>query len=192
MKKHILVFAFLILVNTVFLVAQDTVDSNNPTVFERWPSSLGFYVHTLNGPGLSWQHWFDRFGLSIAAGGLYDPTSGSYNSIIDYNIQGTFSYAVYREDFADWFSGNLQLGVYLAHRGLQEWQYPEYPIVDPLDAPLPDPVKKPFVPSVHLGLGVIIEIVLFNHFSFVTDLMYVGSIPLGLNLNPGFSFRYRY
>lgn len=190
MKKPLLILVFLLFTNAAFIMAQNEAKADEPTVFERWPSSLGFYVHSLNGFGLSWQHWYDRFGLALAAGGLYDPDASTLGAAIDYNVQGIFSYAVYKEDFADWFSGNLQLGVYLAHRGLQELSYLNGYYM-PLE-PSYVPALVPFVASVHGGIGVAIEIVLFGHFSFVSDLMYVLSWPLALNLRPDFSFRYRY
>ena len=162
------------------------------TVYERWPSSLGYYSNTEGGVGLSWQRWFGDFGLAFAAGGLYEPDAGSPAStstlVLDYNAQARLSWLLYATDFSPWMSNNLQAVAYLAHRGIIALEFDRY------DETTFETfyTRLPFLAEFMLGAGVSIESTLFGHFSQSIDFMYVGKWPLELAVAGGWSFRYRY
>lgn len=164
MKKKI-ILALLMLSFFAGLFAQ--ADS---TVFDRFPSALGAYANTSTTGGLSYQHWFGKFGAQVALGGIYLPDGGSY----DYNIQLGLQYLLYREDFADWFSGGLYASSMIAHRGF------------------PSGIPQVFTPTEYLGLGVGVEVILLRHLAWNIEAMYVVSYPFEVAISGSLGIRYRF
>lgn len=162
-KKSILVVVLLTIVGAG-LWAQETV-------FERYPGALGAYASYPVSGGLTYQHWFGKFGFEATLGGIAE-SGGSF----DYNVQGAFQYMLYGEDFASWFSGALYTNVLLAHRGKGSTA---------ADSPF-------YTPTEYLGLGIGMEMVFLGHFSTSVEFMYVGSYPLALDFGVGGSLKYRY
>lgn len=160
------------------LAASSVLAEEGATVFDRFPSALGAHgvVDFAGGNGLgglSYQHWFGRNGLQVAAGGLVSEY-GSYN----YNLFGSYQYRLFGDDFNSWFAGALYTNVLLGHSGSGG-------------------SSQDFEPLAHLGLGIGIESVLLEHLAPSIEFMYLGSLnPLDLALSigfgMGFSLRYRY
>ncbi len=166
MRKHIrcIVCLLLILQSGAFLAAE-----GEAVVLERYPRSLGAYFNSSATGGLSFQRWHGPLGYQIAAGVVYLNDAGYY----DYNLQLGLHYLLFREDFADWFSGGLYLAGLVAHQGYKGEDGGYYP--------------KGF-----LGFGIGMENVLLQHLSNNIEFMYVGEAPLGIQFAFGSSLRYRY
>ncbi len=138
-------------------------------VIARYPRSLGAYINSSATGGLSYQRWYDPFGYQVSAGVIYLNDDGYY----DYNLQLGLHYLLFREDFADWFSGGLYLAGLIGHQGYKGEDNGYYP--------------KGF-----LGFGIGIENILLQHLSNNIEFMYVGEVPLGVEFAFGSSLRYRY
>ncbi|OHD14830.1 MAG: hypothetical protein A2Z96_07885 [Spirochaetes bacterium GWB1_48_6] len=170
------------------------------TPYEKYPSSLGYYVNTSGGVGLSWQHWYGSLGLAFAAGAMYNEEgdypfadTGYQLAVLDYSIQARLSWLLYAEEFSPWLSSNLHAVAYLAYRGLIGLE-----AIVPTEEELDDPAytdhynKMPYESNFMVGGGVAVEMTAFEHFSQTLDFMYVAKWPLSLDLAVGYSLRYRY
>ncbi len=148
------------------------------TAYERWPSALGFSFSSLAGNpggGLHYQRWLDKLGFACTAGILYSPEA-FYGSILDYSVTASVQYRVYGADFADWFSGQLYVWGQAGHIGYIR------------------SATSPLILDAVLGVGIGIETILFDHFSFPLEFGYTGQFPIDTAVNLSFSggIRYRY
>ena len=179
MKRFSLLLALLV-VGLTTIVADDTpVAVPESSVFDRFPAALGAQgvlaldTNTFLG-GLSWQYWFGPIGLQVSGGGLVASDS-SYN----YNVFGSTQFRMYGADFNQWFSGALYGNVLLGHSGSGG-------------------ASLAYVPRLHAGVGIGIELVFLEHLSPSVEFQYVSSIPLAggeafnLGFGLGFSLRYRF
>jgi hypothetical protein len=156
------------------------------TVFDQYPSSLGFCVGSPEIVGLTWKHWFGRTGLEVTAGGTYDPVA-TYSDIYFYSVTAGLSHRLLAEDFASWFSGGLSLIGFIGHTGRSGYQYQEGE-----GGGQGTYAPSGYKPAFFAAAGIGIESVLFKHFSQELDFVYVAQF---LN-NPGVFFgivmSYRY
>lgn len=159
----------------VFFGALFPVFSEEQKAFEKYDQALGFQGGQISGTGLSYQKWSDGLGLQFAFGALYFPLSEensswlSYSNILDYTVGAEAQYSVYGEDFADWLSGQLYLFAGLNHRGFIEKVF----IPDEGEDTFTGTYEYgPYTPVLALGIGIGIEIILFQHFSMPFELGY--------------------
>ena len=168
--------------------------------FSQYPEALGFYGGRISGSGLTYHRWNDNKGYQITAGVIYIPPLSNENSAIqlgdnmlDYVVGFENAYVVYSEDFTGWLSGLLSLFWGVNHRG--------YWPVETTDYETGAYTIHPYVPTITLGGGIGIEILLFKHFSIPFEIGYgVTYFPLEadpvdmflVNLYPQAGFRYRY
>ncbi|TVQ26707.1 MAG: hypothetical protein EA383_05020 [Spirochaetaceae bacterium] len=157
---------------------------------DRFPEALGFQYGLISGAGLSYQRWFGPTGLQVAGGILYFPaqTATSYPFVLDYSIGLQVNRSVFASDYSDRVSGQLYLVGGVSHGGR-------------IDRDYETSNAGPFVPSIGLGGGLGIEIVLFEHFSFPIEVLYAGvwegidrpfNEQIRIDLVPQTGFRYRY
>jgi len=191
MQKRWLIFLMALCITLPWFFADEAVSAG--TTYDRWPSALGYYANSEGGVGLSWQRWFEDFGLAVAAGGVYNEDAGTYEGgysevLLDYNVQVRLSWILHAVDYRPWLSTNLQGLVYLAHRGITELQYAWYDEIT-FEAFY---TRLPFRAELMAGAGVAAETTLFEHLTQTVDFMYIAKWPLELAVAGAWSFRFRY
>jgi len=166
-----------ILILLPFGVSAETETDDAP-VYQVNNKALGFQAGSLSGIGLSYHQWFGANGLQITGGVL-----PSYGYEISYNIGVEYQRIVFGSNANEWLSGALYLFGAGFHGGTV------------------DSSTGAYSPSFGLGIGIGIEIILFEHFSIPIGLVDGVSItPLASDpsstftfiLMPQIGFRYRY
>lgn len=177
------VLAFLALAG---IAGAQGIQKGGGTVFDQYPSSLGFSIGSPEVAGITWKRWFGRTGLEIAAGGTYDPVA-TYSDIYFYSVTVGLSHRLFAEDFASWFSGGLSLIGYLGHSGRSGYDYV------PGEGDNPGSyAPSGYKPSIFAAAGIGIESVLFEHFSQELDFLYVAQFLNDPGVFFGVMISYRY
>lgn len=189
MHKHQVKTVFIILLLSllpVSLFAQETV-------FDRYPVALGVGVGNLSGAGMSYQHWFGGWGYQVAGGFSAYPLMTYGNDPFMYNAGLEFQYPLYTDAFWDWIAGRLYLFV-----GVRHWGYIEAVETAPSSGVY---TASPFTVELAAGGGVGSELVLFDHFAAVAEIVYIVIWKSGKNglqesitmeTYPQLSLRYRF
>lgn len=183
-QSMLLICIFLCFFTLSEISADETLKTNTSPALQEYPSALGISLSTIENVGLSWKRWFGKTGVEVAVGGLWDPSATDGN-IYWYSVYGAVSHRLFAEDFSDWFSGGLDLVFLAGHAGEEGFEY---------DASSSNYIRTGYVPYLHFGAGIGIEMVMFRHFSQELQFLYIArflnnpGIHLGLNA----SFRYRY
>jgi hypothetical protein len=153
-----------------------------------FPHAIGIFV--MNIPpevGLQYQQWIGEAGFQVVGGIYYSPEAFYNGRLLDYWIEAEGMYRLYGDRYSAWFSGQLYLWARLGHEGYiaQINSMPTYTIY------------SPFVPVVTGGVGVGIEVILFQHFSFPFEFGYDGDYPfgystptIGISISGGFRYRF--
>lgn len=172
-----------------------------PRDYEHFPQALGFQYGELSGSGLSYQFWDHSSGFQLSFGGWYIPPAGEgyASTVMDYSIGVEYQYSVYGEDFADWLSGQIYLFAALNHRGTAANEEVTPPVYDS-DYNLVSPgvyAVGDYMPSLNGGIGLGMEIILFEHFSIPLEVGYgafwnLATNALEVRLVPQAGFRYRF
>jgi hypothetical protein len=135
-----------------------------------YPNSLGVYTaippnFDLLGmtliPALHYQRWIGKVGVSASAG-YYKPDAVSYTAL----ALGEVSYSVYGSAFTKWLAGQLYVFGSAAYFGNADWGIPA-------------------VNGFEAGLGIGIEPILFEQYSFPIEAGYFLRIPFDI----GFAVR---
>lgn len=190
-----LVGIVLLLLAAPLLFAEDAnADASQELNRDRFPEALGFQYGEISGSGLSYHRWYGSTGLQIAGGILYFPLANDTfaDFVLDYSLGAQVNSSVFASDYSDRVAGQLYLIGGISHRGFIEREFND------------DTTQYsagPFVPSIGVGAGLGIEIVLFEHFSIPIELLYAGiwegtnrpfSEQIRIDLTPQAGFRYRY
>ncbi len=176
-----------------FSAAAAAEDTGALKDFHKFNESLGFQYGTMFGTGLSYQRWDARQGFQAVFGAWYNPAATDV--ILDYAVGAEYQYSVYGEDFAKWLSGQLYLFAGLTHQGYinVESTYNEttgYTYT-----------QGPFGYVFGGGIGIGIEVILFEHFSVPFEIGYgvywdgsketlAEQFLVDLALQVGFRYRY--
>jgi len=157
-KKKFVVLVFVFIFSVSFIWAD----------IDDFPSALGFFSGSVVAQnyfgGLHYQHWFSDFGIQSEAGIMYSPAEKN----LDYSVVFDILYSVYSYDYSDRVGGRLYVYGTLGHLGATTNYSVDYD----------NPVATAFRPSLLVGLGIGIEIVFFQHFSFPIHFGYAADIPL--------------
>lgn len=168
------------LVTLVLMTVIFGASASAQIVFDEYPSALGFYGDTSGIYGLTYQRWMGRVGFQTALTVSTDTyVAGSFNAAAI--VEGT--YRIYAEDFANWLSGALYFAG-LAGGGLSRG-------ADTVEG---SSVLGDLQTTIHGGLGIGIEAVLFRHFALDLQFLYRAKYQetLDVNLGVGFSAAYRF
>jgi hypothetical protein len=178
MRRFIIVS--LLILTPILAFAQTETESES--VFEEYPSALGFAAGDLSGTGISYRHWFDiKTGFQITGGVLYraDEFSGS---TLDYTLGAELLRSMFAAEYAGWLHSQLYIFGALLHGGLFK-------------------SGNSFTPGIGAGAGIGAELGLFRHFTMNLELAY-GAFwrdinrpildELEVNLIPQISLMYRY
>lgn len=163
--------------------AEETEETSTEKNFDN---ALGFYATTIGfseaAGGLQYQHWFDRVGFQITAGGYYNPQNGGRTINYSVLLDGLFS--VYRDDITPWLSGNLYIWATAGHHGYNLATYDGYGNI----------TNRAFVPNFVAGAGIGIETILFRHFSIPIQFGYTAEFPdyptAGFSVGTGLRYRF--
>jgi len=191
MKNMSLVVLIIFLFVSPILFADQPVD-----VVKEYPKALGFQGGSISGTGLSYFRQLSDFSWQVTGGVLYLPLSqDSYGDILSYVVGFETHFPVYDETITNWLGGQLYLFLGLNHKGVIPTS-----ITGTGDAAVK--VMGAYTPSVGIGGGIGIELILFQHFSIPLELGYgltysptLGAgiaDQLAVNLMPQAGFRYRY
>ena len=142
--KKILLISFICFFTVFNLFAEEK------SVYNEYDQALGGFYGEIGGKGLSYQQWFDDFGIEAAAGFMY---SGGDN--FTFNIGAQVQFLVYQDSFGDWFTG-----------GLYAWAGALYGATVSNTA---------YTPAIGIGAGIGVEPVLFEHFSIPLEFGYGGN-----------------
>jgi hypothetical protein len=180
------------------------------TVFNRFPTALGFQAGELSASGLSVQTWSGNIGLTLNAGGYMNlPTWGPFQGehAADYNAALTLQFKVAEADFSNWFSSNLYIFMSVGHRGYvtqpnpvfhTSTSYdPYYSSDDYTQYAEPEWLPSKYVAIVHGGVGLGTEMVFARHFSIPIELGYgafwdVFTNNIQVRLVPQIAARWRF
>jgi hypothetical protein len=197
MKKITVLSFVLILFCGLAVSAQETkqeselqTEQEAASVFEAWPSAVGFYANLLGG-GLSWQHWYGATGLVVGTGLGYQPEA-EYGYYLDYHVQLQLLRNIHAFQNSRSLAGMLYTAVLLGHRGIIPWTTKE--LVDPEEELTEYVVRRgAYKPLLYAGAGLGLEYVLFNHLSHTFDFMYVAELTdmtVQISVGTGLHFRY--
>lgn len=136
--------------------------------FSEFPNALGMFGNTLSGNpggGLHYQRWGDVWGFQITAGGGYDPEE-TWGRILDYSVNAEAQRALYTNQYSSAFAGRLYLWASAGHQGF-------------IASESSDETRERGELSLDaaFGLGIGIEAVLLEHFSFPFEFGYTGTFP---------------
>lgn len=160
----------LLLAATAPLGAQDA--SPEPNV-RRFDEALGGFAGYVGGVGLSYQKWLGSFGWQVAGGGYYLPSQ-----------EGQYAIGV---------EGMYQIHEAALHERVDSLLYAVAGIGHYADI-----APGSFNARIHGGIGLGVETVFFEHFSFPLELLYTGTFVItGLSagdfgLQPAGGVRFRY
>ena len=186
-----------------------TVSAEN-NVFEDYDKSLGGYFSSLSGIGLSYQEWSGKWGLQTAAGLIYfpeDSEGAEFSSISEpdtaellmYDIGAGVQYRLYESSWSDWFDGCLYLVAGITHFGsIEQTIYYSDTRDSAGNYPLESRSEPRYVPGVSGGFGIGMEFLIFDHFSFPTEIVLSGSwdidsyLPIEAGVKVLGGFRYRF
>ena len=149
MRRFIIVS--LLILTPILAFAQTETESES--VFEEYPSALGFAAGDLSGTGISYRHWFDiKTGFQITGGVLYraDEFSGS---TLDYTLGAELLRSMFAAEYAGWLHSQLYIFGALIHGG----QIPS---------------GGSYIPGLGAGAGIGVELGLFRHFIMNLELGY--------------------
>ena len=210
MKKIIVLCITAFVMFSIFVSTATAEDVEpSPKAFEEFPDALGVFFGPAGGMGLSYHSWLPdapRSGVQVAAGVLYSPDAANdifWGSVLDYTAGFEYQYSVFGEDFTNWLSGLLYLWGGVAHRGFIEQVVVQDAVFDDESELVSETVygAGPYTPTVTLGIGIGVEVILFRHFSFPVEVGYVATYNLiadtflgglSVNLTPQGGARYRY
>lgn len=180
----LLICIFLCFFTLSEIFADEPPKTNTTPALQEYPSALGISLSTIGNVGLSWKHWFGITGTEVTVGGLWDPAA-TVGNIYWYSVSAAVSHRLFSEDFADWFSGGLDLVLLLGHAGEDGFDY---------DVGSSNYIRIGYVPYLYLGAGIGIEMVMFRHFSQELQFLYMARFlnSPGIHLGVNASFRYRY
>ena len=187
-------------------------EDNEPALksFEEFPDALGVFFGPASGMGLSYHSWLPDApgsGIQVAAGVLYAPDAANdifWGSVLDYTIGFEYQRSVFGEDFTNWLSGLLYLWGGIAHHGFIEQITISNAVYDEESYEVVTPAvygSGPYTPTITVGIGIGVEVILFRHFSFPVEVGYVATYNFiaetflgGFNvfLTPQGGGRYRY
>lgn len=168
-KSKILIISVILLVflGMLPLVAQDASEAKAETKVESFPSALGLnFNYPLYG-GLAWQRWFGNLGITVTTGGYYNK-DGEQGFATLYCEP---TYLLTKTQFTPWFSESLYLASLAGAK--VESSFPGYL-------------------NIAAGLGFGTEIVLFDHFSYSVNALYVVEYPLRVEMTGSTALKYRY
>jgi hypothetical protein len=175
--------------------AQDTAALESP--YEASPSALGFFAMNVGRSsavyGLQYHRWFDRFGVQVTGGGWYSPAGeNNYPATMDYAFALQGMYAVYSNAFSDKIAGRLYLWGMLGHHGWMSTM--NLTTTNPDGTTSYGVGSTGYLPALTSGVGIGIDITLFQHFSFPIEFGYSGQFINGMSVSPsiGGGIRYRY
>ncbi|MFP4485233.1 MAG: hypothetical protein ACLFO1_10310 [Spirochaetaceae bacterium] len=152
------------------LAAQDGAPEPNIRQFDQ---ALGGFAGYVGGVGISYQKWLGSFGWQVAGGGYYLPSEEGQYAI---GVEGM--YQIHEAALHDRVDSMLYAVAGVGH----------YADITP-DA---------FDARIHGGIGLGVETVLFEHFSFPLELLYTGSFVVtdltagDFGLQPAGGVRFRY
>ncbi|MFW6234960.1 MAG: hypothetical protein ACOC4I_06275 [Spirochaetota bacterium] len=186
--------SLLILAAPVLFAEDENTIAGQELNRDRFPEALGFQYGQISGAGLSYHRWYGSTGVQIAGGILYFPvaTDTIVDFVLDYSLGVQVNSSVFASDYSDRVAGQLYLIGGVSHRGFIEREF---------DDGIDQNSAGPFIPSIGVGAGLGIEIVLFEHFSIPIELLYAGiwegsNRPfveqIRIDLTPQAGFRYRY
>lgn len=171
-RRALILPALLLVFVTAFAPGQDRAD--NPTLPpQRFDEALGAFAGFVGGTGLSYQRWHDGLGWQVAGGGYYLP-------------QGNGEYALGLE--GQWRIHDATLSERVHSRLYGVLGIGHYATINP----------GLFEGRIHAGIGLGVETILFDHFSFPVELLYRGTFivntlaPGQAGLAPAAGFRFRY
>lgn len=165
----------LLLAGTAGIAAQDqeaqdpnTGDEKGPPPYETYPQALGVAYGPISGTGLHYHLWDEEIGYAASAGVVYLPPAQATGNVLNYVVGGEIQRRVYGDSFARWLAGSLYVFGGGNHRGF-------IPVVTDATGDTPEYSAGAFEAEITAGLGIGIEIVLFQHFSIPAEFGYAGS-----------------
>jgi len=145
---------------------------NPKPVYETYNKALGFFAGEIGGTGLSHLRPLPGGGIQFTVGALYrDPERENFwnDYTMDYNLGIQIHQRVYGEDFNRWLGGQLYFFQGIKHRGYipVDYQWTEgneetYRVGN-------------YHPTLTVGAGIGLEMILFKHFSFPLEFGYHGT-----------------
>ena len=183
-------------------------DSPPPTI-DAFPQALGVFTGPVAGWGFSYHRWLGSgVGLQLGGGVMYSPDADSglfWGKYLDYSAGIEVQQSIFGDDLVSWpwLATRIYLWGGASHRGLIE-EIELLPGIWDGDGNVVQEAEYgpgPYTPTVTLGAGFGVEVVLFRHFSFPVEFGYAatydvsaGSILAGLSVDlvPQAGARYRY
>lgn len=194
LRRFLFCVLFVTLISALTFADGFTKNEKPTVTYDAFNNALGMFASVIpNGGayGLHYQHWFNKFGFQITGGGFFDPDN-TWGSTLDYSVLLEGLYSVYGNSFSEQIAGRLYTWTALGHHGFK----PDNTI-SRLDNTLKDFVYEEddsYYPNILAGLGIGIEFILFEHFSFPMQFGYMGEFPFkpGFGFSGGTGIRYRY
>lgn len=191
MHRIFLTVVALGLVTTGSITAQ-TRKAKEDVRYDDFKSSLGVFAMNIpNGGsyGLQYERWFNDNGIQVTGGGYYSPKKESWTDTLDYSIMIHGLHTVYGNTVSNELAGRLYTWAAIGHHGFikttQSWNS------STLETDYDD---EKYSANAVVGLGIGIEVILFEHFSIPLQFGFVGEFPNepGLGFSFGSGIRYRY
>jgi hypothetical protein len=208
-------FLIVLLLSAAFI---STAAAEDESVFKQYDDALGGFYGEIGGSGLSYQHWFDKFGIQASLGLSYYPeadasyvtswsTDPVYVDLLNYDVAVEVQYMLYQDSYSDWLDGCLYIFAGGKHSGSIRNKYTyEKVVVTPADTELDPYDTFPttgktgpyYTPGFTAGFGIGFEPVFFTHFSTPLEFGLSGAwelgsiIPVDAGLKVQAGLRYRF
>ena len=155
------------------LEAGTAADNPAAGTIATFDQALGGFASFVGGAGLSYQRWRDQLGWQIAAGGYYLPSVDGWYAV---GVQGM--YRIHEAALRERIDSALYAVTGLGHSA--------------------EISPSLFEGRITAGIGLGVETIFFEHFSFPIELLYAGEFVLNtlsfrsVQLQPAAGFRFRY
>lgn len=144
-----------------------------PSVFERYPRAIGFSSGDLTGSGFVYRQWAGEWGFHLSGMAIFNPNNTTTFANWDYVYHSAGSAllkTLFRGEPSSWFYSQLYVMGHLAYQGRQARLHGWFNNT-------PDEIL-PYNGTLNTGVGIGMELGLFQHLSWVLEVSERARIPV--------------
>jgi hypothetical protein len=141
--------------------------------YEKFPSAVGVCSeHVGLSGGLQYQHWFGPTGIQMRGGVKYNTGGDLMGRTMDVWIASEIQYRVYGQRYTNWLTGQFYLWGAFGYHGYITQKY-----IYPISGTVGTMITSPYVNAAFGGIGLGLEIILFDRLSVPIEFGNIGEYP---------------